>query len=82
MAAGASSRVDLNQLPDQGGVKECLQWFTHEKQWINEKHLELCRVPAPTFQEADRALWFLGEFRALGWEASIGEKGVGEKGSA
>jgi hypothetical protein len=39
-------------------------------------------VPAPTFQEADRALWFLGEFRALGWEASIGEKGVGEKGSA
>jgi len=33
------------------------------------------RVPAPTFQEADRAAWFLEQFRALGWEASIDRVG-------
>ena len=58
MAVGAADGVNLNRLTDHRGVKECLQWFTREKQWINEKHLELCRVPAPTFQEADRAAWF------------------------
>jgi len=67
--------VNLNRLADHRGVKECLQWFTREKQWINERHLELCRVPAPTFQEADRAAWFLDQFRALGWDASIDRVG-------
>jgi len=75
MTVGAADLVNLNQLADHRGVKECLQWFTREKQWINEKHLELCRIPAPTFQEADRAAWFLEQFRALGWEASIDRVG-------
>ena len=47
-------------------VRECLQWFTREKQWINETHLQLCRVPAPTFLEQERAAWFLEHFRGLG----------------
>ena len=75
MAVGAADGVNLNQLADHRGVKECLQWFTRDKQWISEKHLELCRIPAPTFQEADRAAWFLEQFRALGWEASIDRVG-------
>jgi len=75
MAVGAADGVNLNQLTEHRGVKECLQWFTREKQWINEKHLELCRVPAPTFQEQERAAWFLEQFRALGWDASIDRAG-------
>ena len=75
MAVGAADGVNLNQLADHRGVKECLQWFTREKRWIDERHLELCRIPAPTFQEADRAVWFLEQFRALGWEASIDRAG-------
>jgi acetylornithine deacetylase/succinyl-diaminopimelate desuccinylase-like protein len=75
MAFGAADGVNLNQLADHRGVKECLQWFTREKRWIDEKHLELCRIPAPTYQEADRAVWFLEQFRALGWEASIDRAG-------
>jgi acetylornithine deacetylase/succinyl-diaminopimelate desuccinylase-like protein len=75
MAVWAADAVNLNRLADHRGVKECLQWFTREKQWINERHLELCRVPAPTFQEADRAQWFLDQFRALGWQASIDRAG-------
>lgn len=75
MAFGAADGVNVNQLADHRGVKECLQWFTREKRWIDERHLELCRIPAPTFQEADRAVWFLDQFRALGWEASIDRVG-------
>jgi acetylornithine deacetylase/succinyl-diaminopimelate desuccinylase-like protein len=76
MAAHTSpAPVDLNQLADDGGVRERLQWFTREKQWVNDAHLRLCRVPAPTFLEGERAAWFLEEFRAAGWDASIDRAG-------
>ncbi|HMC60832.1 MAG TPA: hypothetical protein VKJ01_16700, partial [Candidatus Solibacter sp.] len=48
MAANtASMGMNISELAEQRGVRECLQWFTREKQWINEAHLQLCRVPAP-----------------------------------
>ena len=66
------------------GVRECLQWFTKEKQWINEIHLELCRIPAPTFLEQQRAEWMAAQFRAFGWKSQIDRAGnvvafLGEK---
>ena len=45
----------VGEVADLRGVRECLQWFTREKQWINETHLQVCRVPAPTFLEQQRA---------------------------
>src|SRR4029077_3331493 len=57
------------------GVRDCLQWFTREKQWINEIHLALCRVPAPTFLEPQRAEWLAGQFRTLGCEAALDRAG-------
>jgi tripeptide aminopeptidase len=75
MAANATATIDLNELTEHRGVRECLQWFTREKQWINETHLQLCRVPAPTFLEAERAAWFLEQFRGFGWNASIDRAG-------
>jgi hypothetical protein len=62
-------------LAEQPGVREALQWFTREKQWVNEIHLQLCRIPAPTFLEQERALWFAAQFRALGWHVSIDQAG-------
>src|SRR5579871_5698390 len=56
-------------------VRDCLQWFTREKQWINDIHLQLCRVPAPTFLEQNRAEWMVAQFRALGWDAQIDRAG-------
>ena len=67
--------VNVGELTEQRGVRDCLQWFTREKQWINEAHLQLCRVPAPTFVEQERAAWFQEQFRAAGWEASIDRAG-------
>jgi tripeptide aminopeptidase len=76
MAANtASTGVDFDELADQPGVKEGLQFFTREKQWINEIHLQVCRVPAPTFMEQDRAAWFQEQLRGYGWEASIDRAG-------
>jgi acetylornithine deacetylase/succinyl-diaminopimelate desuccinylase-like protein len=65
----------LTELADHPGVRECLQFFTREKQWINEVHVQLCRVPAPTFLEQERAAWLLEQFRSYGCDASIDRAG-------
>jgi acetylornithine deacetylase/succinyl-diaminopimelate desuccinylase-like protein len=75
MAANAATGIEIGELAAQREVRECLQWFTREKQWINETHVQLCRVPALTFLEQERAAWFLERFRALGWDASIDRAG-------
>jgi len=71
----AASGTQLAELTEQRGIRECVQWFTREKQWINEIHLQLCRVPAATFLEQQRAAWFQEQFRALGWNAAIDRAG-------
>jgi acetylornithine deacetylase/succinyl-diaminopimelate desuccinylase-like protein len=71
----AAAGVNVNELAEFPVVKECLQFFTREKQWINEIQLQACRVPAPTFMEQERAAWFLEQFRTFGWEASIDRAG-------
>ena len=56
-------------------MRDCLQWFAKEKQWISEQHLQLCRVPAPTFFEQRRAEWMTAQFRELGCEARMDRAG-------
>ncbi len=75
MAANVAAGINLGELAEQRGVRDCLQWFTREKQWINETHLQLCRVPAPTFLELERAAWLAEQLRALGWSASLDRSG-------
>lgn len=67
--------LSVGEVAELRGVRECLQWFTREKQWINEIHLQLCRVPAPTFLEQQRAEWMLAQLRSIGWEATIDRGG-------
>jgi len=74
-AHSVPAAIDLGELVEHRGVRECLQWFTREKQWVNESHLRLCRVPAPTYLEGERAQWFLEQFQAAGWDASIDRAG-------
>ena len=57
------------------GVREAMQWFTREKQWINEIHQQVCRVPAPTFLEQQRAEWVAGQLRAFGCHTQIDRAG-------
>ncbi len=56
-------------------MRECLQWLGAERQWIDRKHWEVCRIPAPTFQEDERAAWMADEFRSLGYDVMIDRAG-------
>jgi tripeptide aminopeptidase len=76
MAANAAPIATiLGEVAGLRSVRDCLQWFTREKQWINENHLQICRVPAPTFLEQQRAEWTVAQLRSIGWEASIDRAG-------
>ena len=66
------SVAELAALPD---VRDMLEWFARERRWILERHLELCRIPAPTFEEQKRAEWMAGQFRLMGWEAKLDRAG-------
>jgi tripeptide aminopeptidase len=67
--------MTVDQLAETRPLRECLQWFTKEKQWINERHLELCRIPAPTFLEQARAEWLVAQMRSTGWRADLDPAG-------
>ena len=56
----------VGELAESPGVRECMQWFTRERQWINEQHTRLVRIPAPTFFEQQRAEWMAAQFSSLG----------------
>jgi tripeptide aminopeptidase len=75
MGANTAAGINVNELADSAGIRDCLQFFTREKQWINETQLQFCRIPAPTFMEGERAAWFLEQLRGYGWEASIDRAG-------
>src|SRR5580704_13798925 len=71
----SSAAATPGELADCPGIREALQWFTREKQWVNDIHLQLCRVPAPTFLEQQRAEWIASQFRSLGWHVGIDRAG-------
>lgn len=65
----------VSALVNARGIKEALLLLSKDKQWVNEKHLALCRIPSPTFFELKRAEWFQQQFRTLGCEATIDPAG-------
>ena len=68
----AGSVADLARSPE---LRVALEWFRRERGWINEQHLKLCRVAAPTFLEQKRADWMAERFRELGWESRLDRSG-------
>jgi acetylornithine deacetylase/succinyl-diaminopimelate desuccinylase-like protein len=68
----AQSVADLSSA---AGVRAALEWFRRERFWIQDQHLQLCRIPAPTFFEQKRAEWMAARFRALEWDAKIDRAG-------
>ena len=67
--------MNIGEIAGNRGVRDCLQFFTREKQWINEIHLQVARIPSPTLLEQERASWFLEQFHSLGWTAAIDRAG-------
>jgi acetylornithine deacetylase/succinyl-diaminopimelate desuccinylase-like protein len=56
-------------------IASCLQFFLNRKQWINERHIELCRVAAPTFREHPRAKHLAALLREFGHPTRIDAAG-------
>jgi acetylornithine deacetylase/succinyl-diaminopimelate desuccinylase-like protein len=64
--------TSLTQTP---AVRDSMLWFSRERSWVNEQHIQVCRIPAPTFLEGRRAEWMVTQLRALGWDARIDRGG-------
>ena len=56
-------------------IRSWLDFAVTAQEWVNELHLKICRIPAPTFQEQSRAEYIAGIFRELGHTASIDDAG-------
>lgn len=67
--------ADVADLADSADVRQALPLFAKDRKWIDDIHLQICRIPAPTFLEAGRAEWMATQFRALGWDAKIDRAG-------
>jgi acetylornithine deacetylase/succinyl-diaminopimelate desuccinylase-like protein len=69
-----SSRL-VADLARQKQMGACLEWYSKERAWINEQHLRVCRIPAPTFREQERAEWMVEQLRELDWDAKLDRAG-------
>jgi acetylornithine deacetylase/succinyl-diaminopimelate desuccinylase-like protein len=65
----------LTELSERRAVKECVQWFNRERNWITEQHLQLCRIAAPTFLEQKRAEWMASQLKKLGCDVRLDRAG-------
>lgn len=65
----------VEQIAESPMARACSRFFTREKKWITEQQLEICRVPAPTFQEQERAGFLVQRFADIGYAAKIDEAG-------
>src|SRR5579884_2893508 len=50
-AAHAKESLRAGQLAEDPALFEAQRWFARERGWLNDIHLQLCRIPAPTFFE-------------------------------
>ncbi len=64
--------ADLARAPS---VRAALEWFRKERAWINDQHLKICRVAAPTFLEEKRADYLRERFRDQGWDSWMDRAG-------
>lgn len=65
----------MMRLAERKPLMEAARWFARERSWINEQHLQLCRIAAPTFFEQQRAAWLRAQLETLGWSAKLDRAG-------
>jgi acetylornithine deacetylase/succinyl-diaminopimelate desuccinylase-like protein len=75
LARRPSSVRRIAQLAEQEPLAAAQRWFARERSWINDIHLRLCRIPAATFFEHERAEWLQARLSTLGWQARLDRAG-------
>src|SRR3989475_4254877 len=54
-APHASRQAPGSRLTDNARVRAALDWFTPNISWVNDQQARITEIPAPSFQEAQRA---------------------------
>jgi len=67
--------ASLAQLPANAQVRGALDWFASHRTWIDDEQARLTAIPAPTFQEGDRAAAVKVLLSAVGLEVSTDKTG-------
>ncbi len=71
-----SNRPDFAaSLASLESVRRGFALITGHKRWINRQHLAICRIPAPTFRERQRAQYLCKKFSELGHRPQLDEAG-------
>jgi tripeptide aminopeptidase len=75
-----SRPVPNTQFADNAEVRAALAWFAHNLTWINEQQIRITEIPAPPFQEAQRAVAVKALLASSGLAVQIDKTGnvVGE----
>lgn len=58
----------LPQILESRGWERALRAIEDRREWLDQVHIELTQIPAPTFLEAARAEYIAGKLRELGLE--------------
>jgi tripeptide aminopeptidase len=67
--------TDLDGLLSMPEIREAAGWFAANKAWLQEQQIAVCRVPAPTFLEEQRAEHMRALFTTLGYQSRIDPAG-------
>jgi len=71
----ANRASSFGQLQANPQVRAALDWFAAHRPWIDDEQARLTEIPAPTFQEADRAAAVKVLLSAVGLEVSTDKTG-------
>jgi len=71
----ATRAAGSSQLPSNPQVRAALDWFAPHRSWIDDEQARLTEIPAPSFQEAERAAAVKVLLSAVGLEVSTDKAG-------
>jgi tripeptide aminopeptidase len=79
-APQAKNSASASQFADNAEVRAALAWFSRNLTWINDQQARLTEIPAPPFQEAQRAAAVKALLAASGLDVQIDKTGnvIGE----
>jgi tripeptide aminopeptidase len=73
-------QAQSSRLTDNARVRGALEWFTPNISWVNDQQARITEIPAPPFQEAQRATALKALLAEVGLQAQIDKTGnvIGE----
>lgn len=80
VAQPSTRSASATQLGDNDRVRAAMSWLTSNLSWINDQQVRLTEIPAPSFQEGDRAAAVKKLLAAAGVEIQLDSTGnvIGE----